>query len=135
VRDSGRRVRKHAATPFSASERLLLLVLLLLFRRRPLPLLQGRPWLLVLARPARPPSRFLLFFIRRGRFLLLPNFLPLERVEGVRAGLGRRVPFPREVRTVVREVRPVALVAFWRESVVAIGGEGVLALLVGSQLP
>ena len=30
---------------------------------------------------------------------------------------------------------PVALVTFWGQGVVAIGGEGVLALLVGSQLP
>ena len=128
-------MRKHAAAPFSTSKRLLLLVLLFLFGRRPLPLLEGRPRLLVLARPARPPSRLLFFLLFRRRLLLGGDLLPLKRIEGVRAGLRRRVPFFGEVRTVISQMGPVALVTFWGQGVVAIGGEGVLALLVGSQLP
>jgi hypothetical protein len=127
---TSRRMRKDPAAPLSASERLLLLLLLLLlFGRRPLPLLQRRPRLLVLARPARPASRLLLLLLF-GRRFLLRLFLPLEGVEGVRAGLGRGISFPREVRTIVREVGPVALVAFRRERVVGVRREGVLAFFM-----
>jgi len=97
---TSRRVRKDPAAPFSTGERLLLL-LLFLFRRRPLPLLQRWSRLLVLARSTGPSSWLLLLLFFRRRLLLLPNFLPLEGVEGVRAGLGRGIPFPREVRTIV----------------------------------